>query len=293
MEPEVEVYRSRGRADCEERAFVLAAVGIRSRVIEYDGRFLLQVTEADVPLASAELREYETENAEAQRPAPARSLYPNAWVGCVAYAAWLLGIAYMISSGLVRFDAFARGDMYGAGVRSGQWWRAWTSLTLHLSGPHLAGNLIAGIWFGYLAARQLGAGTAWLLIVVGAGLANLLEGFIAPPWYRSAGASTAVFTALGLMAAHTWRSDRAGAQGWLRRSAPLGAGVVLLAWLGTAGKHTDVMAHLLGFGFGVLLGWAAARPGMERRLPRVRQWLAGLAATAVMTAAWGCALWWR
>lgn len=293
MEPEVEVYRSRVRAHCEERSFVLAAVGIPSRVIEYDGRFLVQVGEADVARAAAQLSEYEAENAEAPPSAPARPLYPNAWVGCVVYAAWLFGVAYMISNGLVRLDAFARGDMYGAGVRSGQWWRAWTSLTLHLSGPHLAGNLIAGIWFGYLAARQLGAGTAWLLIVVGAGLADLLEGFIAPPWYRSAGASTAVFTALGLMAAHTWGREKGDAQGWLRRWGPLGAGVVLLAWLGTAGKHTDVMAHLLGFGFGVVLGWAAARPGMERRLPRVRQWLAGLAAMAIMTVAWGFALWWR
>lgn len=293
MEPEVEVYRCRARAGCEERSFVLAAVGITSRVIEFDKQFLLQVTEADVPRATAQLSAYEAENTEVRPSAPVQPLYPNAWVGCVVYAAWLFGVAYAISNGLVRLDAFARGDMYGAGVQSGQWWRAWTALTLHLSGAHLAGNLIAGVWFGYLAARQLGVGTAWLLIVVGGGLADWVEGLIAPPWYRSAGASTAVFTALGLMAAHTWRREKGGAQGRLRRWGPLGAGVVLLGWLGTAGKHTDVVAHLLGFGFGVVLGWAAAGPGMERRLPRVRQWLPGLAAVAIMTVAWGFALWWR
>lgn len=289
---EVEVYRSRRRAGCDERAFVLAALGIPSRVIAYDGRFLLQVSEEDESRATAELSEYEAENAKARPVAPPPPLHRNAWVGCAIYAAWLFGVAYMISNGLVRLDAFARGDLYGAGVQGGQWWRAWTALTLHLSGAHLAGNLIAGLWFGYLAGGQFGPGTAWLLIVVGGGLANLVEGLMAPLWYRSAGASTAVFTALGLMAAHTWRRGKDGEQGRLRRWGPLGAGIVLLAWLGFAGKHTDVLAHLLGFGFGVMLGWGVAQPWIDRHLPRMRQWPAGLAALGIMIAAWGCALWW-
>lgn len=290
MELEVEVYRSRRRAECAERSFMLGAVGVASRIIAYDGHFLLQVAAEDVPRATAHLRQYEAENRPAQPPKPPMRLYPNAWVGCLFYAAWLFGVAYAVSNGLVRLDAFARGDLYGAGVQSGQWWRAWTALTLHLSGAHLAGNLIGGIWFGYLAGQQFGVGTAWLLTVTGGGLANLLEGLLAPPWYRSAGASTAIFTALGMMAAHTWRMGTGGSQGWLRRWAPLGAGVVLLAWLGTAGKHTDVMAHLLGFAVGGVLGWITAQPRIDRFLPRVPQWLAGLAAMAIMALAWCLAL---
>lgn len=288
-EAEVEVYRARRRRVCDERAFVLAAVGIPSEVVAYRGWYVLQVATADVAQAAAHLEAYERENPLRQRPPPPR-LFPHAWVGCVAYAVWLIGVAYALSNGLVRLDAFSRGDMYGAAVRSGQWWRAWTSLTLHLSGPHLAGNLLAGAWFGYLAGRQLGAGTAWLLIVVGAGLADLLQGLIGPPGYRSAGASTAVFTALGLMAAHTWWTGRGARQSWLRRWIPLGAGVMLLAWLGTAGKHTDIIAHLLGFSVGVLLGWAAAVPWFDRRLERVPQWVPGLAAMLIMAAAWARAL---
>ena len=290
MEPEVEVYRSRRRAECAERSFMLGAVAIECRIIAYDGQFLLQVAEADVPRAMAHLSQYEAENAAPQPLPPAMRLYPNAWAGCVLYAAWLFGVAYAISNGLVRLDAFSRGDLYGAGVQSGQWWRAWTALTLHLSGAHLAGNLLGGIWFGYLAGQQFGVGTAWLLTVTGGGLANLLEGLIAPPGYRSAGASTAIFTALGMMAAHTWRLGTGASQGWLRRWAPLGAGVVLLGWLGTAGKHTDVMAHLLGFAFGGALGWLAAQPRIDRLLPAVPQWMAGLAAMAIMVVAWGFAL---
>ena len=290
-ELDIEVYRSRRRRACDERAFMLAAVGIPSQVIAFQGVFVLQVAASDVGPAGVHLEQYERENrAQPHALPPPPHLFRHAWAGCVAYAAWLLGVAYALSNGLVRLDAFNRGDLYGVAVRSGQWWRAWTCLTLHLSGPHLAGNLLVGVWFGYLAGRQLGVGTAWLLIVLGAGLANLLEGWIGPPWYRSAGASTAVFAALGMMAAHTWWTGRGAEPRWLRRWIPLGAGVVLLAWLGTAGKHTDVMAHLLGFAFGGLFGWALAWPVLDRRLERIPQWLPGLAATLIMTVAWARAL---
>lgn len=291
-EPDVEVYRSRRRRDCEERALVLAAVGIRSEVVVFARECVLQVAAHDVPQATVQLDLYARENPLQRRvPLPsARRVFRHAWVGCVAYAAWLVGVAYVLSNGWVRLDAFNRGDLYGAKVRAGQWWRAWTSLTLHLSGPHLAGNLLVGVWFGYLAGQQFGVGTAWFLIVAGAGLANLLEGLAGPPWYRSAGASTAVFAALGMMAAHTWWTGRGERLSWLRRWIPLGAGVALLGWLGTAGKHTDVTAHLLGFTFGVLLGWAVAWPPIDRRLDRVPQWVPGLAAMLIMAFAWVCAL---
>ncbi|MGH8326718.1 MAG: rhomboid family intramembrane serine protease, partial [Steroidobacteraceae bacterium] len=111
-----------------------------------------------------------------------------------------------------------------------------------------------------------------------------------PPWHRSVGASTAVFTALGLMAAYTWRDRLQLPQRWVQRWGPLVAGVFLLGWLGTAGKDTDVMAHALGFGIGVLLGATAALSAVSRRLHDARQWPAGLAAIAIMAAAWGLAL---
>jgi len=285
----VEVYRSFWRRDCADRAFMLGAVGIASVIVLRGDQFTLEVAAADAPRALSELSQYEAEN-RPPVPEPPPPLHRNAWVGCLGYTAWLLGVAYAISNGLVRLDAFHTGELDAARVQSGQWWRAWTALTLHLSGPHLAANLCAGVWFGYLAGRQLGVGVAWLLIVAGGGGANLLEGLLAPPWHQSVGASTAVFTALGLMSAYTWRERLRLPQSWVRQWGPLVAGVSLLGWLGTAGKETDIMAHLLGFGIGVLLGAAAALPAVSRRLHDVRQWPAGLAALATMAAAWALAL---
>ncbi len=269
---------------------MLGAVGIASAVIARDGYFILEVAAADVDRASIHLRQYEAENRAPAPVPPAPALHAHAWVGCVAYAVCLLGVAYAISNGLVRLDAFQVGELDAARVQSGQWWRAWTALTLHVSGPHLAANLGAGLWFGYLAGRQLGVGVAWLLIVLGGGAANWVEGVLGPPWHESVGASTAVFAALGLMAAYTWRERLRLPQSWGNRWGPLVAGVVLLGWLGTAGKHTDIMAHLLGFAVGVLLGWAAAKPAVSRRLHRSPQWPPALAAVAIMALAWGLAL---
>lgn len=269
---------------------MLGAVGISSAVVPRADHFGLEVAEADAHRASSHLTQYEAENRAPEPVPPAPPLHDYAWAGCVGYAVWLLGVAYVISNGLVRLDAFHTGELDAARVQAGQWWRAWTALTLHLSGPHLAANLGAGIWFGYLAGRQLGVGVAWLLIVAGGGIANLLEGLFGPPWHQSVGASTAVFTALGLMSAYTWRERLRMPQSWVPRWGPLVAGIILLGWLGTAGKETDVMAHLLGFGIGVVLGALAALPLFSRRLHDLRQWPAGLAAIAIMAAAWGMAL---
>jgi rhomboid protease GluP len=289
---EVAVYRSAGRRACEERLLVLTALGIEGLIVHEPDGFVLLVGAADAPGALRQLQQYEKENRPAPPEPPAPEPQPHAWVGCLAYVLVLLAVAGAVSSGAVRLDAFEQGELDAARVQAGEWWRAWTALTLHLDGPHLAANLLAGVWFGYLAARQLGAGTAWLLTVTGAGLANLLEGLLAPPEHRAVGASTAVFAALGAMAAYSWRERLALPQRWARRWGPLVAGVILLGWTGAGapGSDVDVVAHVSGFAVGALLGATAALPRIQARLRRLPQWLTGAAAIASLAIAWTCAL---
>ncbi|HVW70365.1 MAG TPA: rhomboid family intramembrane serine protease [Steroidobacteraceae bacterium] len=295
----VEVFSSRQRRPCDERSFVLSAVGIQSVVTHAGARFILWVSESDASQAQAQLRQYELENRPGPPPPPPPRLYPDAWIGCVFYVCCLMAVAYALSAGLVRLDAFDVGDLHAASVQGGQLWRAWTALTLHVDGVHLAANLSAGTWFGYLAARQMGVGTAWFLIVNGAALANLLEGWLGPPDHRSVGASTAAFTALGLMAAYSWRERYQLPQSWARRWGPLVAGVVLLGWTGSGGgsedgtnaaADVDVFGHVAGFAVGIVLGATAALPASRRFLERVPQWLAGCAALAPLVVAWVLAL---
>jgi rhomboid protease GluP len=296
----IEVFRSARRAACDERAFVLAAIGIPA-TIYYDGlQYVLEVEATEAARAVMHLGKYELERRPPPPPPPPPPSYPYAWVGCVIYVATLVGIGLMVSNGLWRLDAFDLGALDAGRVQHGQWWRAWTALTLHLDGAHLVANLAAGVWFCYLAAAQIGSGSAWFLIVTGAACANLLEGLLGPPTHLSVGASTAVFTALGLLAAHSWQLRSSYTQRWAVRWAPLVGGVVLLGWFGSGGggeetataavTQIDIVAHAAGFGVGCILGALAARPALQAVLNRVPQWLSGLAALGSIAIAWACAL---
>jgi len=276
---------------------MLHAVGIASALArDFNGCALL-VEVSDAPAALEHLRQYEIERLnKPPPPPPPPKLYPHAWIGSVIYALLIAGVAFAISNGLWRLDAFDVGELDADLVQKGQWWRVWTALTLHLDGPHLAANTIAGIWFGYLASRLLGAGTTWFLVVMGAGLANWIEAFFGPATHRAVGASTAVFTALGLLSAYSWRTRLAYPQRWALRWGPLVAGVVLLSWTGTggqsldepggAGQTVDVVAHALGFGVGLLAGAVVALESVSRVSDRVPQWLAGVLAVAPVAVGW-------
>jgi rhomboid protease GluP len=298
------IFQSARRSDCDERAFVLAAIGIAS-AIGFDGlQFVLEVDAVDAERAATQMAQYELERRPAAPRPPPAPTYAFAWVGCIVYVVTLVAIGLMVSNGLWRLDAFDIGALDAGRVQHGQWWRAWTALTLHLDGAHLAANLAAGVWFCYLAAAQIGSGSAWLLIVTGAACANLLEALFGPPTHVSVGASTAVFTALGLLAAHSWRLRSRYTQRWAVRWAPLVGGVVLLGWFGSGGgggevngaedfngfAQIDIVAHAAGFLVGGLLGALAAQPWARAALERVPQWLSGLAALASIVLAWALAL---
>jgi rhomboid protease GluP len=287
----IEIFSSPLRGECEERAFVLMAVGVPHELSQTPFGFSLWVDPDHLERARDELLHYQQESRRAPRrrafaPPP---LYAHAWVGSALYAVVLLAVGIAISLGLGRLDAFQAGELDAGLVRQGQWWRVWTALTLHLDPAHIAANLGAGAWFGYLAGRLLGPGTAWALVVLGAGLANAMEALVASADHRAVGASTAVFTALGLLAAYSWRERHQVNLRPAQRYGPLFAGVILLGWLGTSGEHTDVMAHLLGFLVGAASGALIAAPALQRLWRRLPQWVGGALALGVVGLAWACA----
>jgi rhomboid protease GluP len=303
----VEVFRSRRRAECEERAFVLTAVGIPSQVdatAGFDGlQYVLMVDESQHSAASAHLARYALESRPAPPPPPPPPLHPFSWVGATLYALTLLVVGYAVAGGFWRLDSFELGAMDAARVQAGEWWRAWTALTLHVDAGHLVANLGAGIWFGYLAGRQLGPGHAWLLTVVAAGLANLAEALLGPSTHHSVGASTAVFTMLGVLSAYSWRTGYTRrSQRWPMRWGPLIAGALLLGWTGTGGmtgldrpeviaaSTTDIVAHVAGFVAGVAVGVGAAARAVQPLLHRLPQWVSGGGAVLILAVAWAIAL---
>ncbi len=298
-----EVYRSPHLADCDERTFVLLAVGIPSAIGADPENYHVYVDAAHAPEARAQLARYEAEQRhEAARRAaafaapPARD-HPGAASGVVAYCLVIGGIGLALAEGVGPLDAFWRGDLDGARVQAGEWWRAVTALTLHTDGAHLLANLAAGSWFGWLAGRQLGPGIAWALALLAASSSNLLEALFGPASHRAVGASTAVFAVLGVLSAHAWRSRHGGAAAgapaarrWATRWGPLVVGVILLGWFGSEGENTDVVAHVGGFALGAAAGVLTAVPRVDRALERVPQWAAGAFAIGLVGLAWALAL---
>jgi membrane associated rhomboid family serine protease len=82
------------------------------------------------------------------------------------------------------------------------------------------------------------------------------------------GSSTAVFGALGILTAcqtlDVARSTRA-VRLW-EIILPAGAGIALLAYLGTGDEHTDVTAHLFGFLAGGCFGALSTFADLKKRL---------------------------
>ena len=284
----VEIFRSFWRSACEERGFVLHAVGIPSQVVWLGRAWALVVPAAHQAAALAHLEQYERENPPRRHPPPPEPLHRRAWIGSATYAAVMLLVGYL--AGGLAFDAdwLDAGALVAGPTRAGELWRAVTALTLHLDVGHLLANLGFGTVFGLLAGQLLGPGVAWATVLAAAAAANLLNAFIQPATHSSVGASTAVFATLGLLAAYAWRRRRDQGDRWAYRWAPLIAGVILLGFTGAGGERTDVLAHLTGFAMGLLAGVAHA----SWRIPRgaVAQVVAGVLAIAVIAGAWRLAL---
>lgn len=145
---------------------------------------------------------------------------------------------------------------YGASafdILNGEIYRTVTSLMLHASYPHLAGNMAGIAIFGTAVCNITGAGAGWLMILLTGILGNLSNAALFRYGHISIGASTAVFGAVGILAAYQLiRKIKIAGQrmkAWL----PLAGGLALLGFLGS-GEHSDLTAHLFGFIAGICLG---------------------------------------
>src|SRR5690606_3367049 len=86
-------------------------------------------------------------------------------------------------------------DWYQAGAANaglligGEWWRAFTALSLHGDLGHLLSNVLFGGMIGLVVAQTVGAGLAWLSIVLAGGLGNVLAAAFRTAGHTSIGAS--------------------------------------------------------------------------------------------------------
>jgi membrane associated rhomboid family serine protease len=289
----VDVFRSARRRACDERAFVLTAVGIENEIELDDDAYAVRVDATVRAHALHHLWQYEQERRVVRPTEPVQELQPKAWLGALLYALMLLFVPLAVANGWFHTDPYGIGVMDPARIRAGEWWRAWTALTLHWDVAHLVGNLGAGALLGFSAAQIWGNARAWALIILAAALANLAEAYGGgPSRYVSAGASTAVFAALGLIAAYTWRTRRQFAHNAMKRLVPLVAGIAVLALFGAGeaqeqgSDKTNVLSHALGFVMGALAGTGVATTRGGQWLQAMPGWVAAAIAAGPVLLAW-------
>lgn len=251
----VEIDRRVSQEASRERALVLEAAGVRYAHRDVGGEWVLLVSGRDASRAARELATYADESTAWPPPPPRVRVVPT--IGYAAALLWTIGLGtfwLLQSAGAFGADWARLGRTQGSLIDAGEWWRAWTSLTLHADGPHLAGNLLFGSLFVGVSSQYCGTGIALLGAVTCGAAGNALNAWIRAGSSTSLGASTAVFAALGLLVGAQARRRHEDGGRRFQRWIPLAVGLAFLGFLGTSGERTDVLAHFLGFGVGLAVG---------------------------------------
>lgn len=281
------IRSSRARGPLADFALVLTAVSIDHH-IDFDGHeWGLWVATEDVAAANEELNRYQHENRPRPVPSHQAELVDTGWFGVLGYLLVIWALPTLEASTLFGWDWRELGVMNAGLVKDGEWWRTVTALTLHGDLPHLAANSLFGGAFGLFVGRYLGSGLGWLLVLMAGALGNFTNAWLQADPFRSVGASTATFAALALVGAFVWRKGYMRGD-WRRRFAPVFGGIALLAYTGFGGENTDVMAHVTGFAWGLVLGVAVAILDV-RRFGRAGNLICALLAFGLIAGAWAAA----
>ncbi len=271
----------RGDRKMREHALVLQSMGVGHAVRPTQAGYFLLVPEADEPRARASIDRYEEENRDwPPRPRRERPGFAGAPLAPLLFLA--VAAFFVLATGPVASGSrwFQHGTAVSDLVIGREPWRAVTALTLHADSVHILGNVISGGVFASAVDRRLGPGLSALAVLASGAAGNAANALwhhaIGEGGHASIGASTAVFGAVGLLAATQLVLDRSQAprgRRWIEVVAPVVGGAALLGSLG-ASPQSDLGAHLFGFLAGIVIGLPIAlgvrwrRGGPVARGPR-------------------------
>jgi rhomboid protease GluP len=249
----VGLFKNLSADQAETYALVLSSAGIWHRITRGDQGWDLWVRDGDCEKALNAIQQYldEEQDLEPTDESLAHE-YPKTFAGLWGSVILLAcHVAFTIGH---RHEDFIRA--YGSSafqILHGQWYRAVTSLMIHANALHLAGNMVGIALFGTAVCTTMGWGVGWLMILATGIFGNLANALLFRAGHLSVGASTAVFGAIGILAAHQFSKKSKFRGHGMRAWVPLAAGLALLGML-SSGEHVDVTAHLFGFVSGTILG---------------------------------------
>jgi len=176
----------------------------------------------------------------------------------ITYVLIAINIAVYVYTSIVGGDALNTsfdmivqyGQVNGLVLGYGYYHQLFTSMFVHVTIVHLAGNMLFLLIFG-LRAEELFSLPEYLLIYFLGGLTgNLLSLGFLPPWVPSAGASGAIFAMFGACSIYIRRTVGQSILG-----AVIFAFFLLLI---SSGPEVNNMAHLGGLVAGLLIGYLLA-----------------------------------
>ena len=280
----VTLFENLDRKDAETFSLVLSAVGIGHRVSGRARHHSIDVPELLAEDALAAIQRYRTENTLPPPPSRARRwTRPFSFSGIfIALGLLTVHLAVLQSQAPLDYRRTFGADAHL--ILNGQLYRCVTALLLHVDATHVVANMAGMTLFGGAVCSLAGIGVGWLTILACGISGNLLNAWAYQTHHLSVGASTAIFGAIGILCAVRAVDAMQTGRGWKQVALIAGAGVSLLAFLGT-GARSDVSAHLFGWLSGLFFGSVEA---MVSRQPLSRKWqvACGAIAVAILLAAW-------
>jgi membrane associated rhomboid family serine protease len=285
-------FVTRRRREADDWALVLAAEGFEPAVVRSVDGFRIRIAvgdEAEAAQILAGWRQERAERAERIELPPARTA--TSLEVAMAYALALALLVFHLGLDVSgRYEAIVAAGTNRASLVAGGG-RLVTSLTLHADLSHVLGNTFFGGFFLAFVAGRLGIGFGLLAFIVTGTFGNLANDLYYGFDHRSIGASTGVFGLVGVLSGlAAWRRHQiapAGRGAWVA----FGAGLGIVAMLGSGGPHIDVSAHVFGMIVGGIAGMLVAIPLATRPLPgRSAQIAAFVFAISIVFGAWTRAL---
>jgi rhomboid protease GluP len=135
-------------------------------------------------------------------------------------------------------------------VYQGAYWQLFTSIFVHASIVHIVGNMLFLFIFG-LRGEEMFSLPEYLGIYVAGGLAGNLLSLAFGPYFISVGASGAIFALFGAIVIYSRSSVRQSILG--------GLAFAFFLLLISSGEDVNILAHLGGLGFGLVVGYLLAK----------------------------------
>ena len=237
-------------------SLVLASAGIDYDIIKAGQNRFNIIIDPDNHTRAIELIQLYLQENKKEKRLPVLSTthtYMGIWIVLVLSVAHLAMTRYNGHQDYIRLLGSSAHE-----VMQGQLYRIVTALLVHADGAHLAANIGGILIFGTVVCQILGGGLGVLMILLSGILGNFFNACFYYSAHNSIGASTAVFGAIGILSGHQLIRKIRWEGLYIRNLLPLGAGLALMAMLGSGKETTDVLAHLFGFLSGLLQGTALA-----------------------------------